>query len=568
MDMSPSQSQSPSGMISSAHRSPGEPSLQLFPLPRKPFRVHAVLPLHKFLATRVHPIWLHLCYFASLSLLGFLLLKLIPPRAAATAPAQAPSGLDVFFMSVSAATVSSMGVVEMEFFSNLQLVVLTVLMLMGGEVFTSMLALYLRRLDVEHEERETTGELVASDDVHGRRSDDHIELGARMAAAPGSTDTADGRKLQLRPLTAPTSSTADREYLRTRAARCLGFVVLGYFLAANLVGSSLVLAYLNAVPTARDVVRSKNIPLPTFAVFSVVSSFGNCGFIPTNENMIVFREHSGLLLLIAAVILAGNTLYPPLLRAAIWAVGRWTGRAEYEHMVRNRAEMEYDHLLPARHCHCLAATVAGFVLVQAVAFCCMEWRSGGLEGMGGYQKVVAALFMAVNSRHAGESVVDLARVSSAVLVLYVVMMYLPPYTAFMPVGNDHDHAHSGDQPEKDETAQGVPIGENLIFSQLSYIAVFTILICITERKKLSQDPLNFNVLSIVIEVVSAYGNVGFSTGYSCGRRLKADSDCKDMWYGFSGRWSDGGKLLLICVMLFGRLKKFGINKGGKAWKLA
>ena len=43
--------------------------------------------------------------------------------------------------------------------------------------------------------------------------------------------------------------------------------------------------------------------------------------------------------------------------------------------------------------------------------------------------------------------------------------------------------------------------ECLIFSQLSYLAIFIILICITERQKMEEDPLNFNVLNVTIEVI-------------------------------------------------------------------
>ncbi|KAK2398138.1 sodium transporter HKT1 [Trifolium repens] len=135
--------------------------------------------------------------------------------------------------------------------------------------------------------------------------------------------------------------------------------------------------------------------------------------------------------------------------------------------------------------------------------------------------------------------------------------YLPPYTTFLPV---RDH-------ENDVKRDKKSLVECLVFSQLSYLVIFIILICITERQSLKDDPLNFNVLNITLEVISAYGNVGLSTGYSCSRQLKSDLMCKDSWIGFSGRWSTEGKLIIIFVMFFGRLKKYNMN-GGKAWHLS
>lgn len=48
-----------------------------------------------------------------------------------------------------------------------------------------------------------------------------------------------------------------------------------------------------------------------------------------------------------------------------------------------------------------------------------------------------------------------------------------------------------------------------LLSKLSYLAIFIILICITEREKLKEDPLNFNVLNITLETIR-YNFIHFS----------------------------------------------------------
>lgn len=240
-----------------------------------------------------------------------------------------------------------------------------------------------------------------------------------------------------------------------------------------------------------------------------------------------------------------------------------TKKVEFSYILKNWKEMGYSHLLSSVHSCFLAATVFGLTLVQFILFCSMEWNSETMDGFSSYQKVVGSLFQVVNSRYAGESVVDLSTISSAILVLFVVMMYLPPYTSFIPTKYQKKEIEKGSQNE----SAGKSILDCVLFSQLSYLAIFIILICISERQKLKEDPLNFNVLNITIEVVSAYGNVGFSTGYSCKRRLKGEQWCTDSCAGFAGRWSNTGKFILIVVMFFGRLKNFSF-KCGKAWKLS
>ncbi|PAN31078.1 hypothetical protein PAHAL_5G393700 [Panicum hallii] len=496
----------------------------------------------------VHPFWIHLSYFLFVSLFGFLMLKALPMK---TSAVPTPSGLDLIFTSVSATTVSSMVAVEMESFSNSQLLLMTLLMLLGGEVFTSMLGLHF-----------TYTKLKKREQSHGLDGN-----------GPPATS------LELSPMGAPVAAvTIDQMEIAgfknqrdlPSVARILMFIVLVYVVVVHLAGYTLMLVYLYAVAGAREVLIGKKINPSTFSIFIVVSTFANCGFVPTNEGMVSFKSFPGMLLLVMPHVLLGNTLFPVFLRLSIRALERVTRRREFGELLVSggpgggpaaaASAIGYDHLLPGARTWFLALTVAALLAVQLVVFCAMEWASDGLRGLSAFQKLVAALFMSVNSRHSGEMVVDLAAVSSAVVVLYVVMMYLPPYTTFLPVAMEDHHD------EKSKTTSSKSVWQKkLLMSPLSCLAIFIVVICITERRQIADDPINFSVLNIVVEVISAYGNVGFSTGYSCGRQVKPNGSCRDACIGLSGKCREG-KLALMAVMLYGRLKKFSMH-GGQAWKL-
>ncbi|KAK1315969.1 putative cation transporter HKT6 [Acorus calamus] len=507
---------------------------------------HLVSLLYRFLLFQVNLFWIQLCYFISLSILGFLVLRALEPKYRTGRPWD----LDLFFMSASAATVSSMATVEMEVFSNAQLLILTLLMLVGGEVLTSIFDLQFMKARFNGKTTTMVGKIESCDPYTDPSN-------------TSNTDPESELPISERLVTNYYNiHTPPSEITKYKSLTYLGYLVLTYFFIIHAVGCISIALYLIFVPSASDVLRNKNIPIPIFSIFTTVSSFANVGFIPTNENMMVFRENSGLLLMIIPIVLAGNTLFPSCLRIAIWTRKKLSRSREADYILENQRSIGYNHLLSGSHSVLLALTVFGFVLVQFFLFCCMEWNSEVLDGLNTYQKIVGVLFQSVNSRHAGESVVNLSAISPAILVLYVVMMYLPPYTAFLPIKDNDDSSKIHNQENEGRNFLKV-----LMLSQLSYLVIFVILICITEQQKFSEDPLNFNVFNIVFEVISAYGNVGFSMGYSCQRLLKTNSHCKDAWYGFAGRWSNKGKTILIIVMFFGRLKKFNLE-GGTAWKLS
>ncbi|KAJ9550304.1 hypothetical protein OSB04_014349 [Centaurea solstitialis] len=482
---------------------------------RKPF----LFSFLQSLLLRVDILWLQLSYFAILFVLGFFVLANLEPRN----PLNRPKNYDLFFTSVSAVTVSSMSTVEMEAFSNTQLFILSILMLLGGEVFTSMLELRIKRF-----------KLVQMTKTQYFNSNSCIDLENDSNSSKNSTD------------------------LKQDSMKFLGFVVLIYFLIVHMSAFLLVSLYMALVPSARDVLSKKDLNIPIFSIVTIISTFTNCGYLPTNENMMVFKKDLGLLVILIPLALLGNTLYPVFLRIMLLVVRKVSDKEELEYVLRNHSEMGYNHLLSGFRCWFLGLTSIGFIGIQFVLLMSMEWKSEIMEGLSLLEKVIGSLFQVVNTRHTGESVFDLSLVSPAVIVLFITLMYLPPYTYFLP---------REDKDNKCNEEQKNGLVGFLLVSPLTFLIIAIMLICITEAENMHKDPLNFSVLNIIFEVISGYGNVGFSLGYSCKRQVQPDGNCKDAWYGFAGRWNNMSKLILIVVMIFGRLKKFHKN-GGKAWKLS
>nr|XP_043622731.1 sodium transporter HKT1-like [Erigeron canadensis] len=513
-----------------------------------------VLYFYHYVIRRMNQFCIELFYFIVLSCFGFLILNAIDPRTTTFTPRK----LDMFFTSVSASTVSSMSVIEMEVFSNAQLIVMTLLMFIGGEVFTSMVGLLVRSFS-RHDSCVKEGGRVndsMSDLGIPPNFHDQVELGtiANPEFESSKSDIFEfGHDQEF-----------DTDQLKYKSIKFLGLLVLGYLFFIQFLGVASVFLYVNVISSAKIVLKQKGINTFTFSIFSVVSTFASCGFVPTNENMMVFNKNSGLLLLLIPQVLLGNNLYPSALRFLVWTIGKFKKKAETSYLLNNTREIKFHHFLSYIHSLFIVFTMLAFILIQYILFSSMEWNSDSLSGLNNYQKLIGVLFQTINTRHTGETIVDLSTIAAASLVLIVVMMYLPPYTSYLPIWAKGNGDRNSDQRRRKSRRV---LLNNIVFSQLSYLVVFIILVCITERKKIKEDPLNFNVLNIVVEVISAYGNVGFTTGYSCDRRLKpSDGICETKWYGFCGKWSDGGKLILIVVMIFGRLKKFNMN-GGKAWKL-
>ncbi|EXB59935.1 Sodium transporter HKT1 [Morus notabilis] len=344
----------------------------------------------------------------SISSLGFFVLLALKPRSAADS--FRPRNLDLFFTSISAATVSSMLTVEMEVLSNSQLLILALLMFTGGEVFTSMFGLFIKQFTLKKSQRK-----VAS-------------VNSDVLSSPNPSCNLEETELSTIVIVPPQNGKIDHEsfdlwYLKYSSIKYLAYVVLGYLLIVHIFGITMVFLYLIIITSAREVLNNKDLKLLTFSIFTTVSTFASCGFIPTNENMMIFSKNSGLLLILIPQVLLGNTLFPSFLRFSIWVLGKLNvKKEESNYLLMKSWEIKYLHLLPSLHSSLLVPSVFGFILVQFILFGSMEWSSEALSGLNSYQKIIGSLFQCVNTRHTGETIVDLSIISPAILVLFVVMM--------------------------------------------------------------------------------------------------------------------------------------------------
>ncbi|PPD67226.1 hypothetical protein GOBAR_DD35893 [Gossypium barbadense] len=466
----------------------------------------------------VNPFWTRILYFVFLSLLGFWGLNVLEPRTDSFKPRK----FDLFFTSVSATTVSSMSTVEMEILSNPQLIIMTILMFIGGEVFTSMAGLFLSNFISEKNNVIDDGEIEL-----GNPKPENLNP-EQLAQNKGETFN-------------------NVEHLLYHSIMFLGFVILGYLLIVNILGSATVFLYISFVSSARSTLKSKGLNLFTFSIFTTISSFTNCGFIPTNENMVVFNKNSGLLLVIIALALLGNPLFPMCLRFSIWVMGKCVSKVgDYcDYLLKNTREIGFHHLFTTRRSCCVVGTALVFVVVQAVLFFAMEWNSASLKELNPFERTIGVLFQSVNTSQAGETIVNLPAMSTVILVVITITMYFPPYTS-IPFVKDEKKEQQNQEKREGKTAKE-------LLSQLASIC----------RKNMKEDPFNFTPFNFLFEVVSAYGNVGYSLGYSCKLRLKDEANCVDKSYGFVGRWSDAGKTVLIVVMMLGRLKRYNM-----VWKFS
>ncbi|KAI1111017.1 TrkH-domain-containing protein [Nemania sp. NC0429] len=405
-----------------------------------------------------------------------------------------------------------------------------------------------------------------------------------------------GRNAQFHGLT-----SEDREKLggtEYRALRLLSFIVPIYFVSWQFLGSVALGAWIARYQP--EPALDNSISPWWNGIFNGVSAFNNSGMSVLDLNMIPYGSSYFVLIVMGAMILAGNTAYPIFLRLCIWCGLHTLNLVSYEQdFVEWKATLKYilkyprrvyTNLFPQRQTWWLVFML--FVLngTDWVAYEILNFGNPALAGVGVGSRIIDGLFQALAVRSGGFYVVSIPSLYIGLQVLYVIMMYISVYPVVITMrhsnvyeerslgiydGEHHyrntfstrplSHTHSeesgnlfsnllrhtvsewygvGAVSNGDLDQSHISFISHQVRGQLSHdlwwlvLAVF--LIMIIETRHFLEDPVTFSVFNVVFEVVSAYGCVGISVGLP------------NQAYSFSGGLYPGSKLVLCAVMLRGR----------------
>ncbi|KIJ31257.1 hypothetical protein M422DRAFT_104826, partial [Sphaerobolus stellatus SS14] len=349
--------------------------------------------------------------------------------------------------------------------------------------------------------------------IHSQHTNQASMAGARTVAYI-TFDAIVGRNSQFQGLTH--EEMEELGGIEYRALNILLWLVAAYNLAIPIIAYIIIAPYMSLPkwrPDFKPPNQHKFVHPAWYSMFQVVSAYTNAGTSLVDQSLVPFQRAYPLLVLLPLLILMGNTAFVSL-----------------------------------------PFTDWFFFLV-------LDIGNSMLDTIPVHIRVGLGFLQATAVRAAGFSTVSLADLSTAVQVLYTVMMYISVYPIAMSVRstNVYEERSLGIFTDPDnEYAEEETLGEghNLKVwgsylaaharKQLSFdmwwLATSLFLLCIVERSSL-KDEANaswFNVFRIIFELTSAYGTVGLSLGLPYAN------------YSFSGGLRPLSKLIVCAVMIRGR----------------
>ncbi|KAJ5111315.1 hypothetical protein N7532_001850 [Penicillium argentinense] len=271
------------------------------------------------------------------------------------------------------------------------------------------------------------------------------------------------------------------------------------------------------------------------------------------------------LLVCGFLILAGNTLFPCLLRLFIWVLKMmlpnkptWKLWHQTFEFTLAQSQKVGAYLYPAWHTWFILGTVLILNSIMWGAFEVAAIHNEEIRALPVQFRVLDGLFQGLSVRGGGFTVVAFDRLPQGLLILYGIFLILQTWKSCF----EHSSTNSADSwttgPHQQEsyisTRSKFPharFAYQQFRSQFSHdiwwLSLAIILITTTESDHFQAEPMAFSTFKVIFETVSAYSCVGVSIGYP-GKS-----------YAFCGAWHTLSKLFLIAVAFRGRHRGISVT---------
>lgn len=333
------------------------------------------------------------------------------------------------------------------------------------------------------------------------------------------------------------------------ALKLLSKILVCYYIGIHVLSAVALLPWIWRVTKYRLHVQSDGVDPTWWAIFTSMSSFNDLGYTLTEKSMMFFIDAAYVQLFCSFLIIIGNTGFPCMLRFIIWIMFKFSPEFGQMHeslgFLLDHPRRCFTLLFPSSATWWLFAVLVILNGVGLIFFIVLDIHNETVTTIPIGYRICAGFFQAVSARTAGFSVVNLSALSPALQVNYMIMMYISVLPIAISVRRTNVYEEQslgiyGHQDEEDHESPSYVVSH--LRKQLSFdlwfIALGLFIACIAEGDRISQG--DFDVFSVLFEVVSAYGTVGMSLGYP------------DYNPALSGQFNVIGKLVIIAMMLRGR----------------
>ncbi|KAI2623856.1 potassium transport protein TRK1/TRK2 [Hypomontagnella submonticulosa] len=282
------------------------------------------------------------------------------------------------------------------------------------------------------------------------------------------------------------------------------------------------------------------------------SAFMDLGFTLTPDSMNSFNTAIFPLLVMSFLIILGNTGFPIMLRFMIWLFSlvapRGSGLWEELKFLLDHPRRCFTLLFPSNATWWLFFILVVLNGVDLILFIILDLDGGAVADLPLNIRFLDGWFQAASTRTAGFSCINLALVHPAVQTSYLIMMYISVFPVAISIRrtNVYEEKSLGVYStayDADDSAQsnisyvGTHLRRQLSFD-LWYIFVGYFILSITEGPRLMAG--DFSMFAVLFEIVSAYGTVGLSLGYT------------DVNASLCSQFTVLGKLVVIAMQIRGR----------------